>query len=130
MRITAAVFLSLTWSANSFTHECPTFTGREWAFTGHLVNRISPGPPNYESLTSGDQPVTRWYLQLPWPACFEEYKHLTRIQLDLTPQEIDAYRIFLGKQVRIEGMLEEGRPGRHTTALVMKVSSLVQFRRN
>ena len=79
MRTAAAMILALIWTSSSAAGECPAFTGREWEFTGHLVNRIFPGPPNYESVTSGDKPVTRWYLQLPWPACFAEYKHLRKV---------------------------------------------------
>ena len=60
MRTAAAgMFLALIWTSASAAGECPTFTGREWEFTGHLVNRIYPGPPNYKSVTSGDKPVTR-----------------------------------------------------------------------
>ena len=129
MRTSAATILALIWTSSAPASECPTFAGREWEFSGHLVNRISPGPPDYESVTSGDKPVTRWYLQLPWPACFEEYRYLTKIQLSLGPQEVDRYRQFLGKEIRVIGTLEEGVPGRHTTSLVVKVSSLVRHGR-
>ena len=125
----AAMFLALIWTSVSAAGECPTFTGQEWEFTGHLVNRIYPGPPNYESVTSGDKPVTRWYLQLPWPACFAEYRHLTKFQLSLTPQEVDRYRQFLGKEIKVKGTLEEGVPGLHTTSLVVNVSSLSRLGR-
>ena len=125
----AALILGLVWASSPAAHACPTFSGREWEFTGHLVNDITPGPPDYESLTSGDRPVTRWYLQLPWPVCFAEYQHLTRLQLSLTPQEVERYRQFLGEEITVEGTLEEGEPGRHTTSLVMKVSSLVRHGR-
>ena len=124
MRIAAAMFLALIWTSVATASECPTFAGREWEFTGHLMNRVYPGPPNYESVTSGDKPVTRWYLQLPWPACFAEYRHLTKFQLSLTPQEVDRYRLFLGKEIKVKGTLEEGVAGLHTTSLVVKVSSL------
>jgi len=127
MRTAAAMLLPLIWTSNSAAGECPAFTGREWEFTGHLVNLIFPGPPNYESVTSGDKPVTRWYLQLPRPACFAEYKYLTQIQLSLKPGEINRYRQFLGKEIRVKGTLEEGVPGRHTTPLVVNVSSLVRL---
>ncbi|MGH8242077.1 MAG: DUF4431 domain-containing protein [Steroidobacteraceae bacterium] len=123
----AALILALICASSSAAHACPTFAGREWEFSGHLVNVITPGPPNYESLTSGDRPVTRWYLQLPWPACFAEYHHLTRLQLSLTPQEVEWYRQFLGEEITVKGTLQEGEPGRHTTSLVMNVSSLVRL---
>lgn len=129
MRTTAAMFLALIWTSAAAAGECPTFTGREWEFTGHLVNRIYPGPPDYESVTSGDKPVTRWYLQLPWPACFAEHRNLTKFQLALTPEEVDRFRQFLGQEIMVKGTLEEGVPGLHTTSLVVKVSSLSRLGR-
>ena len=123
------MLLPLIWASSSAADGCPALSGREWEFTGHLVNQVFPGPPNYESVTSGDKPVTRWYLQLPGPACFAEYRHLTKFQLSLTPQEVDRYRQFLGKEIRVKGTLEEGVPGRHTTSLVLNVSSLVRLGR-
>lgn len=125
----AALILALIWASSAAAHECPSYSGREWEFTGHLVNAVTPGPPNYESLTSGDKPVTRWYLQLPWPACFAEYRHLTRMQLSLMPQEAEKYRQFLGEEIIVNGTLVEGEPSRHTTSLVMNVSSLVRLAR-
>jgi len=119
--------LPLIWTYSSAADGCPAFTGREWEFTGHLVNQIFPGPPNYESVTSGDEPVTRWYLQLPWPACFAECKYLTLFQLALKPEELDRYRQFLGREVRVRGTLQEGVPGHHTTSLVVNVTSLVRL---
>jgi len=129
MRASAATFLALIWTSSSAAGECPAFAGRVWEFTGHLVNEISPGPPNYDSVTSGDKPVTRWYLQLSWPACFDEYKHLTKFQLSLEAQEVDRYRQLLGKEITVRGTLKEGVPGRHTTSLVVNVSSLVRLGR-
>jgi hypothetical protein len=127
MRIAAATFMLLISTSSSAAGECPPFAGREWEFRGHLVNLVYPGPPDYESVTSGDKPVTRWYLQLQWPACFAEYRHLTRFQLALKPEELDRYRQFLGKEIRVKGTLKEGVPGRHTTPLVVSVSSLVRL---
>ena len=122
------MFLALIWTSSSLASDCPSFTGGAWEFSGHLVNEVYPGPPDYESVTSGDKPITRWYLQLPWPVCFDEYRHVTKLQLALEPQEIDRYRQFLGKEILVTGTLEEGAPG-HTTSLVVKVSNLVRFRR-
>ncbi len=127
MRTAVAMLLTLIWTFGSAADGCPAFAGREWEFTGHLVNQVFPGPPNYESVTSGDKPVTRWYLQLPWPAYFAECNYLTHFQLSLKPEELDGYRQLLGREVRVKGTLEEGVPGRHTTPLVVNVSSLVRL---
>jgi hypothetical protein len=128
MRPVLALLLPLLWTASNAA-ECPTFAGREWEFTGHLVNRVFPGPPDYESVTSGDEPVTRWYLQLPSPVCFAEYRYLTRFQLVFGPEKLDEYRHLLGKAINAKGTLDEGVPGRDTTSLVLNISSLVRRER-
>lgn len=130
MRSAAAMFLALVWISSSAAGECQVYSGQEREFTGYLVNRIFPGPPNYKSITSGDKPVTRWYLQLPWPACFAGYRELTQFQLSSAPEDVDRYRQLLGKEIRVKGTLEEGVPDRHTTALVINVSSLVRLEMN
>ena len=65
---------------------------------GPSRKQISPGPPDYESVTSGDEPITRWYLQLPWPVCFDEYRHVTKLQLALEPQEVAGIDNSLAKK--------------------------------
>ena len=127
MRAAAAIFLALTCTSGFAADPCPSFAGREWELTGHLVNRIYPGPPDFESVTSGDEPIVRWYLQLDWPICFAEYRFQTRFQLAWEPEDVERYGQFLGKEIRVKGTLEEGVPGRQTTSLVVNVSSLVRF---
>jgi hypothetical protein len=129
-RISVAMILPLLWAPVSSADRCPPHAGREWEFTGHLVNRITAGPPDFESVTSGDEPITRWYLQLPWPACFAEHRHLPRFQLAFDPEELERYRPLLGKQVTVKGTLEEGVPGRHTTSLVIDVYSIARWERD
>jgi hypothetical protein len=124
-----ALILPLIWGSTCAVAECPTYAGHEWEFTGHLVNQVFPGPPDYESVASGDKPITRWYVQLRWPVCIEEFRHLTLtlFQLSLEPEEMESYRHLLGKEITVKGTLEEAVPGRHTTPLVVNVSSLVRF---
>jgi uncharacterized protein DUF4431 len=122
------MLLGLIWASSAAAHDCPAYASQEWTFTGHLVNRIFPGPPDFESLSSGDEPLTRWYLQLSWPACFAEFRYLDRFQLALNPEEVARYRQFLGKEIRVTGSLTEGS-GAHSTELVVSVARLDPLRR-
>ncbi len=126
-RPAAAIILALAWAPHATAYSCPSFAAQEWEFTGHLVNRVYPGPPNYKSVTSGDEPIVRWYLQLAWPACFAEYRDLSRFQLALTPEEVDRYSQFLGKQIKVTGTLVEDDSGDYTTSLVLNVSRLILY---
>jgi hypothetical protein len=127
MRVLTVSLVTLLMAVKAHAYACPTFAGHEWDFTGHLVNRVYPGAPDYESVTSGDEAVTRWYLQLAWPACFAGYDQLTRFQLILTPEQIEQYRPYLGKQITVKGTVEKSTSGRETTALVIRVSNLVLY---
>jgi hypothetical protein len=129
-RATVAMLLPLMWSSGSAADRCLPYAGQEQELTGHLVNRIFPGPPDYESVTSGDKPITRWYLQLSWPVCFAEYRYMTRFQLLFDPGELDRYQALLGRQVTVKGDLVEGLPGRHTTSLVIDVASIERWERD
>ena len=126
---TGAMLLALIWASSATAHECAAFASQEWEFTGHLVNRIYPGPPDFKSISSGDEPLTRWYLQLSSPACFAEHQYVSRIQLALDPEEVARYRKFIGKEVRAAGHLAEGK-GAHTTVLVMSVTNFALLRSN
>jgi hypothetical protein len=127
MRILGATLLALISASGSSAAQCPEFASQEWQFTGHLVNRIYPGPPDFESISGGDEPVTRWYLQLTSPACFAEYRYLTRFQLALGAEDVARYRQYLGKEIKVTGFLAEGSAA-HTTALVVNVTSLALLR--
>lgn len=127
MREIATLFLSLIWASGSVAHECPAFSDREWEFVGHLVTQTYPGPPNYESISGGDEPVTRWYLQLPSAICFTNYDHQYLFQISLKPEDFERYRQLLGREIRVQGTLEEGVAGYHRTALILKVSNVAQL---
>jgi hypothetical protein len=128
-RTTSAMLSALIWASSATAHECPAFASQEWEFTGHLVNRIFPGPPDFESVSSGDEPLTRWYLQLSSPACFAEYRFVSRFHLVLDPVDVARYRKLIGKEIRVTGNLAEGK-GAHTTALVVNVTNVALLRRN
>lgn len=103
MRTAAAILLPLIWTSSPAAGGCPAFTGKEWEFTG-LLRRV----------------------QIPNPISARP-AYLTLFQLALQPDELDRYQQFLGKEIRVKGTLEEGARGRHTTPLVVNVSSLVRL---
>ena len=125
---TAALMLGLSLCAgNALACDCATFRGSELDFTGRLVALTFPGPPNYESIVSGDAPETHWYLQLPKAECWSEFNHQLFYQLLLSAEDFDKYRSLLGSEVRVRGTLEEAISGHHHTPLVMTVKSLAKL---
>lgn len=81
---------------------------------GTLVRHTYAGPPDYESVTKGDEPRTVWILQLDERICVEANTRYPRepiqieIELALTPAQYQQYRPLLGQKVRVTGELRHG----------------------
>jgi hypothetical protein len=99
------------------------------SLVGTLVRQTYPGPPDYESVTKGDEPQTIWVLQLDERACvYSESTYASgygerEVQLVLDAKQYAQYRTFLGKQLIVTGEL--GRGGaRHEKRLVLVVHEM------
>ena len=81
---------------------------------GMLVQHTYAGPPDYESVTKGDAPLTVWKLQLDERICVDADTRYPReiiqfeIELALTPGQYQQYRRLLGQKVRVAGELKHG----------------------
>lgn len=81
---------------------------------GTIVQHTYAGPPDYESVTKGDKPVTVWKLQLDERICVDANTRYPReaiqleIELALTPEQYRQYRPLLGQKVRVTGELKHG----------------------
>src|SRR5687768_14839285 len=69
---------------------------------GTIVQHTYAGPPDYESVTKGDRPLTVWKLQLDERICVDANSRYPReaiqleIELALTPEQYRQYRPLLG----------------------------------
>jgi hypothetical protein len=81
---------------------------------GTIVRQTHAGPPDYESVTKGDEPRTVWVLQLDERICVEANRSYPReplqleIELALAPEQYRQYRGLLGQKVRVSGELRHG----------------------
>ena len=102
---------------------------------GRLVQQTYPGPPDYESVTKGDQPLVIWILQMDRPICvaglnssypsayggypsaYSGYPSAygeREIQVVLGADqyagagEYAQYRYLLGKKITVTGRLQAG----------------------
>jgi hypothetical protein len=81
---------------------------------GTIVQHTYAGPPDYESVTKGDAPLTVWKLQLDERICVDATARYPReiieleIELALTPEQYQQYRRLLGQKVRVTGELKHG----------------------
>lgn len=85
------------------------------SLSGTLVRQTYPGPPDYKSVTSGDQPVVIWVVVLDQAICVvdsnrrlpkESYQR--EVQVVLEAAQYEQYRNLLGKKVTVTGTLLHG----------------------
>lgn len=117
--LTAVALLSATSWSGAVAADCLRYGTVN--LTGRLVRQIYPGPPDYESVTKGDEPRVIWVLQLDrgiciagsdssYPSAYSERE----IQLVLgTDQYARAhpyaqYRHLLGEKITVTGRLLPG----------------------
>lgn len=118
--LTAAALLSSAMSCSgSLAAECLRFG--VVTLTGRLVQQTYPGPPDYESVTRGDEPLIIWVLQLDRGVCvggadssYPSAYNEREIQLVLGTDQYARtnhyarYRRFLGQEITVTGRLLPG----------------------
>ena len=95
-----------------------------------MVRQTYPGPPDYESVTKGDEPRVIWVLLVEQPICVvdsdpryprEHYKR--EVQLVVQPERREQYKKLLGKKVTATGKLMPGG-AKYDKPLVLEVETL------
>lgn len=81
---------------------------------GTLVRQTYAGPPDYESVTKGDEPRVIWILQLDQRVCVNSNARYPReptqieIELALPANQYEQYRHLLGQRIAATGELVHG----------------------
>lgn len=81
---------------------------------GTLVRQTYAGPPDYESVTKGDEPQVIWVLQLERRVCVDANAKYPReptqieIELALPADRYAQYRHLLGQKIIATGELVHG----------------------
>ena len=100
------------------------------SLSGTLVRQTYPGPPDYESVTKGDEPQVVWVLLLDRRICVvdsnprypREYNE-REVQLVLAADQYVQYRNLLGEKVIATGKLLHGG-ARYQKRLVLTASEI------
>jgi hypothetical protein len=96
---------------------------------GMLVRQTYAGPPDYESVTKGDEPLVIWVLQLDRRVCVDSNAQYPReliemeIELALPADQYAQYRQLLGQKIVAAGELIHGGAN-YQKRLVLKADSL------
>jgi hypothetical protein len=117
--LTLALLLTVAWWPVSLAARCLYYG--DVSLTGRLIQQTYPGPPDFESVTKGDQPLVIWLLQLDERVCivsssasYPNVYNEREIQLVLGSDQYAradsyaAYRHLLGKRVAVTGRLLPG----------------------
>ena len=101
---------------------------------GTIQRHTFAGPPEYQSVKTGDQPETMWILMLAKPVCVQGVpgddinvaeEGVTRIQLVfLDGDQYKRYRRLVGTSVRGEGTLYHQHTGHHYEKVLLTVRTL------
>ena len=84
------------------------------SLVGTLVRHTYAGPPDYESVTKGDQPQVVWVLQLDQRVCVNANARYPReptqieVELALPEDRYAGYRHLLGRKIVASGELIHG----------------------
>jgi hypothetical protein len=102
--------------------------------TGKVIKEVCPGPPNFESVAKGDQKCVYWFLHLDQPVCVKNQKksefngavsNIGKIQLVLTPDQYQKYKVMINKKVIVVGQLFGACTGHHyTPVLINQIKSM------
>jgi hypothetical protein len=127
------VLLGLAGLSSKVSAACLPYEPTSVVLQGTLKRLTFPGPPNYESIRSGDKPETGYYLALPSAVCtdsspddpnLEAKSRVRLVQLVLTEQGYSGLRPFLGKSVRVRGRLFSAFTGHHHAPLLLDFERL------
>jgi hypothetical protein len=99
------------------------------SLVGTLVRQTYAGPPDFESVTKGDEPQVIWILQLDERTCVYSQSREAReyeqheVQLQWNGKQPTNYLKLLGKRLVIDGALIRGG-AQHDKRLVLIVSQV------
>lgn len=136
MKILIKVVILLTLFSSALSFSKCLMEGQELTFTGTISRETFPGPPNYESINSGDTPETYWILTIGTPQCvlaesmedgefYEVAKSITRFQLAFDGSEIyKTQKDLIGADVVVNGQLFVAISGHHHTEVLISVKNI------
>jgi hypothetical protein len=123
--------LMIFFSAGSVAAQCLEYEPKTVTLSGTIIRETHPGPPNYESIRSGDKPETIWVLRLKKAICVTASDDINvresdrkEVQLVLEPEQYRKYRKLLGQRVSATGKLFHAHTGHHHKPLLLTTSAI------
>jgi hypothetical protein len=102
---------------------------------GHVCLRTFPGPPNYESIKTGDRPERQVLLKLDEPVCIladsndrttSQDEHDQQLITVVPPVGMKLAR-YVGAHVRVEGTLFHAITAHHHTPVLVQMGRIARL---
>lgn len=114
--------------------ECLSYEPVKVKLTGTMVEKVFPGPPEFESVEKGDEAEVVWVLVVKKPVCVKgepnddinaDEKNIKDIQLAFYKENAKVqYKNLVDKEVIVEGELFHRITGYHYTKMLLLVDSM------
>ncbi len=114
---------------------CKSYEPSVEILVGVVERDTFPGPPNYESVASGDRPEVCWVLKLPSPICMQgregddiDVSEDNIREIQVVFQDASSYKRYsklVGHKVRVTGTLFHQMSGHHHTLVLVQVQAMV-----
>ena len=121
--VALALLLWIPAGASAQAH-CYEYGAPEIELEGTLLQRVAPGPPNYQDINSGDRPDTIWVLRLRQPICLradslgEKHSGITQVQLEVPEEDRRTMRLNMDRRTVFRGTLRPSVAGRRQFPVV------------
>ena len=120
--------LSLFISTGAYA--CPSESGAEITISGVTSIEVYPGPPNYESIDSGDRAEENWFVTLEKPMCFSRDQDFMNSEVTINKLQLLLYKIKgkitlkEGKKYQFTGITVPSHTGHHRTKVMLEVKTI------
>jgi hypothetical protein len=125
-------------AASAAGADCLRYEAGPVVVAGILEQQTFPGGPNYQSIFTGDEAETGYYLRPRAALCavagakggadVEARKGVWLVQLVLNPEDRSLLRSRLGQSVRVRGRLFSSHTGHHHAPLLLEFAGLEDAR--
>jgi hypothetical protein len=112
------------------------FQPKKTELIGIIESQTFPGPPNYESIASGDEIESGWYLKLQEPVDVAYSPDEKPMDNDAPTKNIKVVQLIVdydmpykkliinGRRVKIKGSLFSKLTGHHHARILLNINSL------
>ena len=123
------LFLTLFFLSRA-VFSCPSGSGADIVIRGTVSIETYPGPPNYESVKSGDRAEKYWFVTLAKSMCFDPDEQFMDSEVYIKKLQLLLFRMMgevhlkAGEKYEFTGTTTPAITGHHRTKVMLEVSNI------